>query len=131
MEKGVKYQPFLKDVEYKIELLPGTEPLHGPIYPLSAERLETLWKYIAKNIENGRITPFTSPAGSPMLFIPKDNKTLRLYINYKSLNRIIIKNKYPLPFIKDFMDQLNQIKYFSKINLRDTFHKIRVNPGDH
>ena len=59
------------------------EPPYGPIYPLSAERLETLWKYIAKNIKNGRITPFTSPAGSPVLFVLKDNGILWLYINYK------------------------------------------------
>ena len=57
-----------------------------------------------KNIENDRITPFTSPAGSPVLFILKDNGTLRLYINYKGLNRIIIQNKYPLPFIRDLMN---------------------------
>ena len=56
------------------------------------------------NIKNGRITLFISPAGSPVLFIPKDNGTLRLYINYKGFNRITIKNKYPLPFIKDLMD---------------------------
>ena len=93
------------------------EPLYGFIYPLSAERLKTFRRYIIKNIENGRITLFTSPTGSLVLFILKDNGTLKLYINYKDFNRIIIKNKYPLPCIKDLIDQLNQIKYFLKINL--------------
>ena len=65
-----------------------------------------------------------------MLFVLKDNRTLQLYIDYKGFNWITIKNKYPLPFIKDLMDQLNQVKYFLKIDLRDTFHRIRVNPGD-
>ena len=107
-----------------MKLSPRIKPPYKPIYPLSIEYLETLWRYIIKNIKNGRIILFTSPAGSPVLFIPKDNRTLRLYINYKGFNRITIKNKYPLPFIKDLIDQLNQIKYFSKINLRDTFHRI-------
>ena len=52
------------------------EPLYGPIYPLSVERLETFRKYIIKNIKNGQITPSTSPAGSPVLFVLKDNRTL-------------------------------------------------------
>ena len=103
-EKGIKRQPLLRDVKHKIKLLPRTEPPHKPIYPLSAERLETLWKYILKNIKNNRITPFTNPVRSPVLFIAKDNKTLQLYINYKNLNQITIKNKYPLPFIKNLID---------------------------
>ena len=66
-----------------MELLPGTKPPYGPIYLLFAERLETCWRYIVENIENGRITPFTSPAGSPVLFVLKDDGTLRLYIDYR------------------------------------------------
>ena len=103
-EKGAKRQPLLRDIKYKIKLLPGTKPPYKLIYPLSAEHLETLWKYIAENIENNRITPFTSPAESPVLFVPKNNGTLQLYINYKGLNRIIINDKYPLPFIRDLLD---------------------------
>ena len=80
------------------------KPLYGSIYPLSAERLETFWRYIAKDIKSGRIIPFINPSGSLVLFVPKDNGILRLYIDYKSLNRIIMKIKYPLPFIKDLMD---------------------------
>ena len=106
-EKGAKRQPLLKDIKYKIKLLPGIEPPHKPIYPLSAERLKTLWKYIIKNIKNSRIIPFINPAGSPVLFVPKDNGTLRLCVNYKGLNLIMIKNKYPLPLIGDLMDQLS------------------------
>ena len=112
-EKGAKRQPLLRDTEHKIKLLLGTEPPHGPNYPLSAESLETLRKYIAKNIENGRITPSTGPAGPPVLFVPKNNGTLRLYIDYKG------------PY-----GPIKLAKYFLKINLRDTFHRIRVNPGD-
>ena len=76
LEKSAKYKPFLRDVKYKIKLLLRTEPLYGLIYPLFIERLKTLWKYIIKNIKNGRIILFTSPAGSPVLFVPKDNGTL-------------------------------------------------------
>ena len=75
-EEGAKRQPLLRDIKYKIKLLFRTEPLHGPIYPLSAERLETFWRYITKNIKNGRITPFTNPAGSSVLFVLKDNGIL-------------------------------------------------------
>ena len=104
LEKGIKRQPLLKDAKHNIKLLPGTKPLHGFIYPLSAERLKTFQKYIVKNIENGRIIPFINPAGSPVLFILKENRALRLYVDYGGLNWIIIKNKYPLSFIKDLID---------------------------
>ena len=75
-KKGIKYKLFLRDIKYKIKLLLRTEPPHVPIYPLSAEYLETFWRYIIKNIKNGRIIVFTNPVRSPVLFILKDNKTL-------------------------------------------------------
>ena len=81
---------------------------------MSAERMEKLRKYITENIENGRIVPFISLAGSPVLFILKDDKNLRLYVDYRGLNYITIKNRYPIPLIGDLLDQLCHFNFFFK-----------------
>ena len=129
-EDLAREQPLLKDGEHRIELQPGTEPPYGPIYSLSAEKIENLQKYITENIGNGRIAPSTSPAGFPVLFVPKNDGSLRLCIDYRGLNRITIKNRYPILLIGDLLDQLCHSAFFSKIDLRDAYNRIRIHPDD-
>ena len=74
----------------------------------------------------GFIRPCTSPWGAPMLFSKKKDKTLRLYIDYKQLNRVTINNRYPLPRIDDLFDQLRGVRVYSKINLDTDYHQLRV-----
>jgi ribonuclease HI len=81
-------------------------------------------------LEKGFIRPSASPWGSPALFVPKKDGTQRLCVDYRTLNAVTIKNKYPLPRIDDLMDQLRQAKYFSKIDLRSGYHKMKIRPED-
>ena len=83
-----------------------------------------------ENLEKGFIRPLKSPAGAPILFIPKKDGLLCLYIDYRGLNSVIVKNRYPLPLIGEIIDQVNSALVFSKINLKDAYYCIRVKEGD-
>jgi hypothetical protein len=71
-----------------------------------------------------------SSVGAPILFAPKKDRSLRLYVNYRGLNAIIVKNWYPLPLITKIIDRVQEAKYFSKIDLKDTYYRLRVKLGD-
>nr|GFC10843.1 retrotransposon protein, putative, Ty3-gypsy subclass [Tanacetum cinerariifolium] len=81
-------------------------------------------------LENGFIRPSVSPWGASVLFVKKKDGSMRLCINYRELNRITIRNRYPLPRIDDLFDQLQGAKYFSKIDLRSGYHQLRVKDQD-
>ena len=81
-------------------------------------------------LDKGFIRPSTSPWGAPVLFAKKKDKTLRLCINYRQLNRLTIKNRYPLPRINDLFDQLRGAHVYSKIDLRTGYHQLRVRETD-
>ena len=81
-------------------------------------------------LDKGFIKPSTSPWGSPVLFAKKKDKTLRLCIDYRQLNRVTIKNRYPLPRIDDLFDQLRGARVYSKIDLRTGYHQLRVREAD-
>jgi hypothetical protein len=81
-------------------------------------------------LEKGFIRLSALPWGSPALFMPKKDGTRRLCVDYRSLNVVTIKNKYPLPWIDDLMDQLGQAKFFSKIDLRSGYHQMKIRSED-
>ena len=81
-------------------------------------------------LDKGFIRPNTSPWGAPVLFVKKKDGSLRLCINYRQLNKVTIKNKYPLLRIDDLFDQLQGARYFSKIDLRSGYHQLRIKSGD-
>ena len=81
-------------------------------------------------LDKGFICPSISPWGAPVLFVKKKDGSLRLCIDYRELNKLIVKNKYPLPRIEDLFDQLKGAKYFSKIDLRSGYYQIRVKDDD-
>jgi len=76
------------------------------------------------------IQPSASPWGSPILFVKKKDRSMRMCIDYRSLNAVTIKNKYPLPRIDDLLDELQKAKFFSKINLRFSYHQMKIRPSD-
>ncbi|GME31604.1 hypothetical protein GTA08_BOTSDO14299, partial [Neofusicoccum parvum] len=107
-----------------------TKPAYKPIYSLSEKEIEALRDYIEKNLERGYIRPSTSSAGYPILFVPKKNSKLRLCVDYRQLNDITIKNRYPLPRIDELQDKLRKAKYFTKLDLREGYHLVRIKEGE-
>jgi hypothetical protein len=92
-----KSLPPRRAADHAIDLLPGTSPPFLPLRPLSEKELGTLRDWIEESLSLGRITPSKSPAGAPILFAPKKDGTLRLCVDYRALNEITVKNRYPLP----------------------------------
>jgi hypothetical protein len=106
-----------RDVEFVINLVPGTAPIAQSPYRMADVELKLLKAELDSLLEKGFIRPSASPWGSPALFVLKKDGTQRLCVDYHALNAVTIKNKYLLPRIDDLMDQLRQAKFFSKIDL--------------
>ena len=116
--------------EHAIKLEEGKQAPFGPIYSLGPVELKTLKTYIKTNLANGFIQPYKSPAGTPILFDQKPDRSLRLYVDDWGLNNIIIKNRYLLHLIGESLDQLGQVKQFTQSNLTNAYHQIRICKGD-
>jgi hypothetical protein len=97
---------------------------------MSQPEMDELKKQLAELMEKGFITESKSPYGAPVLFVKKKDGTLRMCIDYRALNKITIKNKYPLPRIDELLDRLLGAKYFSKIDLRSGYHQVRIAEED-
>jgi hypothetical protein len=101
------------------------------IYALTELRLKQLRKYLNENLKKGYIRPSTSPVGHPLLFIKKkDMKEERPCIDYRELNNNTVKDRYPLPLIKEIKDRLTGAKWFTALDLRDAYYHIRIVEGD-
>ena len=111
-------------------LEPGKQPPFGVLYPMSANELDTLREYGNKNLELGIIRHSTSAAASPLMFVPKKDGSLRPVVNYRALNAITVKNRYPLPLIADALDRLGGAKIFTKLDVKDAYNRIRIREGD-
>jgi hypothetical protein len=129
-EQAAKEPNTLEGAEHCIDLVEGAMPPQGHIYPLSQKQLDALALYIQENLANGRIVESSSPAGAPIIFVPKKDGTMRLYVDYRGLNKVTIKNRYPLPLISDLMDRLTGAQFFTKLDLKDAYHRIRVRQTD-
>jgi hypothetical protein len=122
--------PPKRAIELKIELQPGTAPIDKAPYKMSPVELAD-WKIQLQNLlDKGFIHPSSSPWGCPALFVPKKDKERRLCVDYRPLNAVTIKNKYPLPHIDILFDQLAGVQVFSKIDLRSDYHQIRIRDED-
>jgi hypothetical protein len=122
--------PEHKDWDHEITLQEGKQPTSGPIYPLSEKELGTLRDYIKLNLARKYIRRSESPAGYPIIFVPKKNGELRLCVDYRKLNDITVKNRYPLPNITELRDRLSHAKVFTALDLRDGYHLIRIKKGE-
>ena len=118
-----------RDIEFLIELLPGTGPISKRPYRMPANDLEEIKKQIKELLEKGYIRRSSSPWGALVLLVEKDG-SLRMVIDYRALNEVTIKNKYPLPMINDLFDQLQGAKVFSKIDLRSGYHHLKIREKD-
>ncbi|RVW98093.1 Transposon Ty3-I Gag-Pol polyprotein [Vitis vinifera] len=119
-----------REFDFSIEVYPGTDPISVSPYRMAPLELKELKTQLDELLGRGFIRPSTSPWGAPVLFVKKKDGTLRLCIDYRKLNRVTVKNKYPLPRIDDLFDQLKGAKYFSKIDLRTGYHQLRVREED-
>ncbi|RVX19278.1 Transposon Ty3-I Gag-Pol polyprotein [Vitis vinifera] len=119
-----------REFDFSIEVYLGTDPISVSPYRMAPLELKELKTQLDELLGKGFIHPSTSPLGAPVLFVKKKDDTLRLCINYRKLNRVTVKNKYPLPRIDDLFDQLKGAKYFSKIDLRTRYHQLRVKEED-
>jgi hypothetical protein len=115
-----------RDIEFVIELKPGTGPIYKTPNRMATPELAELKEHIKELLEKGFIRPNSSPWGAPMIFIPKKNGTQRLCMDYHALNEVTVKNKYPLPRIDDLFDQLCGVCVFSKIDLRSRYHQLKI-----
>jgi hypothetical protein len=119
-----------RDIELIIDLVPGIGLITKHPYRMVADELAELKKQLQELTDKGFIRPSASPWGSPILFMKKKDGSMRMCVDYHSLNVITIKNKYPLPRIDDLLDQLQKAKYFSKIDLRSGYHQMKIRPKD-
>jgi hypothetical protein len=128
--KELPGMPPERKVEFAIELIPGTVPISKRAYRVSGPELVELKKQIGELLEKGYIRPSTSPWAAPLLFVEKNDGTKRMCIDYRALNEVTVKTKYPLPRIEDLFDQLRGASVFSKIDLRSGYHQLRIRPAD-
>ena len=119
--------PPQREIEFKIDLYSGTEPISIATYRMAPLELKDLRKQLDQLLNIGFIRLSTSPWGAPVLFVKKHNETLRLCTDYRRLNRVTVKNKYPLPRIDDLFDQLRGSKYYTKIDLCTGYHQLPIN----
>ena len=122
--------PPQRDVDFCIELHFGTSPISMTLHRMAPIELQELKVQIQELLDKGFIRPSTSPWGIPVLFAKKKDKNLRLCIDYRQLNRVTIKNRYPLPRIDDLFDQLRGARFYSKIELCKGYHQLRVKEAD-
>jgi hypothetical protein len=119
-----------RDIEFASELQPGMTPISKRPYRMPPAELAELKKQLQELLDKGFIRPSTSPWGCPDLFVKKKDESLRLCIDYRPLNAVTIKNKYHLPRIDVLFDQLVGAKVFSKIDLRSSYHQIKIRASD-
>ncbi|KAJ9556932.1 hypothetical protein OSB04_011546 [Centaurea solstitialis] len=119
-----------REIKFRIDLIPGAAPIAKAPYRLAPSELKEMLAQLQELLDKGFFRPSTSPWGVPVLFVKKKDDTMRMCIDYRELNKVTIKNKYPLPRIDDLFDQLQGAKFFSKIDLRSGYHQLKVREED-
>jgi len=130
LEEGFSKLPNRKPWDHAIELMPGAQPKGCKVYPLSVTEQSELDRFLTENLEMGRIQPSKSPMASPVFFIKKKDGSLWLVQDYRMLNKMTVKNKYPLPLISELVNQLRGAKYFTKLDVRWGFNNVQIEEGD-
>ncbi|KAA0054669.1 pol protein [Cucumis melo var. makuwa] len=119
-----------REIEFAIELEPGTVPISRASNRMAPAELKELKVQLQELLDKGFIRPSVSPWGAPVLFVKKKDGSMCLCIDYRELNKVTVKNRYPLPRIDDLFDQLQRATVFSKIDLRSGYHQLRIKDGD-
>ncbi|GLB44373.1 putative retrotransposable element tf2 155 kda protein type 1-like, partial [Lyophyllum shimeji] len=122
--------PERKQWDHAIELEPGSTPSSCKVYPLAPNEQAELDAFLEENLKSGRIRPSKSPMASPVFFIKKKDGSLRLVQDYRALNAITVKNRYPLPLISELINNLRGARYFTKLDVRWGYNNVRIKEGD-
>jgi transposase InsO family protein len=120
-----------RSYDHKIELAEGGEQhlRYSPLYKMSAEELEVVKEYITENLSKGFIEPSQAPFAAPVLFVKKPNGSLRFCIDFRVLNSLTRKDRYPLPLIDETLARIANARIFTKLDIRQAFHRIRMDPA--
>jgi hypothetical protein len=130
LEDLLENLPPRRQVDHAIEVMPGIAPPVKAPYRMSHEKLKELKVQLEELLAKGYIKPSKSPYGAPVLLVHKKDGTFRMCVDYKALNKAMMKNQYPLLRIDDFFDCLSGAKVFSRIDLRSGYYQIRIAEGD-
>ena len=117
-----------RSYDHKIELEANERPPHSRIYPMSGEKLQKVREYLEENLQKGFISPSTAPYASPVLFVQKPNGGLRFCVDYRKLNAITRRNRYPIPLIDETLARVVGCKYITKLDIIAAFNKLRMHP---
>nr|GEY14387.1 DNA/RNA polymerases superfamily protein [Tanacetum cinerariifolium] len=122
--------PLARPMQFQIDLIPGAALVARAPYRLAPSEMKELSEQLQELSDKGFIRPSSSPWGAPVLFVKKKDGSLRMCIDYRELNKLTVKNRYPLPWIDDLFDQLQGSNIYSKIDLRFGYHQLRVREQD-
>nr|GFB05236.1 putative reverse transcriptase domain-containing protein [Tanacetum cinerariifolium] len=120
----------VRQVEFQIDLIPKAAPVARAPCRLVPSEMQELSNQLQELADRGFIRPSTSPWGAPVLFVKKKDGSFKMRIDYHELNKLTVKNRYPLPRIDDLFDQLQGSSIYSKIDLRSSYHQLRVRDED-
>jgi hypothetical protein len=119
-----------RQYEHTIPLLPGTHPVNTKPYRYSPLHKDEIEKQVKSLLQAGLISPSTSPFASPMLLVQKKDGTWCFCVDYRRLNSVTVKNKFPMPLIEEMLDELTGARYFTKLDFKADFHQVRMDPTD-
>jgi hypothetical protein len=122
--------PTRRPYDHQIKLEPGKQPGYGPLYGMSLNELKVLKKYLDENLSKGFIRASSSPVASPVIFVKKPGGGLRFCVDYRGLNALTIKNRYPIPLLQETLNRLSKAKFYTKLDIIAAFNKLRIAKGD-
>ena len=122
--------PPRREEDHKIKLEPREKPSTIGPYRMAPPELEELRRQLKELLDARFVQPSKAPYGAPVLFQKKHDGSLRMCIDYRAINKVTIKNKYPIPLIADLFDQLGRARYFTKLELRSRYYQVRIAEGD-
>lgn len=125
-DKLPEHRPY----DHHLKLEPGKQPPFGPLYSMSQNELKVLRKYLDEHLDKGFIRASSSPVASPVIFVRKPGGGLRFCVDYRALNAITIKNRYPIPLLNETLARLSKARYYSKLDIIAAFNKLRIAKGD-
>jgi hypothetical protein len=122
--------PHSRLFDHAISLMPGTIPINSRPYRYSPQQKDKIEQQVAKMLKSGLVTSSLSPFASPVLLAKKKDGTWRFCVDYTKMNAATIKNKFLMPIIDEFLDEIDEAAYFTKLDLNSRFHQIRMAPED-